>query len=212
MEVVEPVPLVLDFKGQVPQSVPIQIGRMDVARIDQRQMGDGDDDVARKGLHLVRRNLDAADGGLQGRNPAPVMSLRHGARTGLPRIVERVYGTTGKMQKRRMNMAYHVEGEIAEISIGGKIGSKKDLIGVRLVPSPDSIHRDGDTEKVLLMGEAESLLKPRGEFEKMVFLIENHISPEMLVLCRNNRNRVCVTFEQGANLNTPIPVTKLTIR
>lgn len=94
-------------------------------------------------------------------------------------------------------MAYHVEGEIAEISIGGKIGSKKDLISVRLVPSSDSIHRDGDVEKVLLMGEAESLLKPRGEFEKMVFLIENHISPEMLVLCRNNRNRVCVTFEQG---------------
>lgn len=109
-------------------------------------------------------------------------------------------------------MAYHVEGEIAEISIGGKIGSKKDLISVRLVPSSDSIHRDGDVEKVLLMGEAESLLKPRGEFEKMVFLIENHISPEMLVLCRNNRNRVCVTFEQGADLNTPIPVTKLTIR
>ena len=105
-------------------------------------------------------------------------------------------------------MAYHVEGEIAEISIGGE----NDQIGVRLIPSPDSIHRDGDTEKVLLMGEAESLLKPRGEFEKMVFLIENHISPEMLVLCRNNRNRVCVTFEQWADLNTPISVTKLTIR
>ena len=45
-------------------------------------------------------------------------------------------------------MAYHVEGEIAEISIGGE----NDQIGVRLIPSPDSIHRDGDTEKVLLMG------------------------------------------------------------
>lgn len=105
-------------------------------------------------------------------------------------------------------MAYHVEGEIAEISIGGE----NDQIGVRLIPSPDSIHRDEDVEKVLLTGEAESLLKPRGEFEKMVFLIENHISPEMLVLCRNNRNRVCVAFEQWADLNTPIPVTKLTIR
>lgn len=105
-------------------------------------------------------------------------------------------------------MAYHVEGEIAEISIGGE----KDPIGVRLIPLPDSIHRDGDDEKVLLMGEAESLLKPRGEFEKMVFLIGKHIPLEMLVLCRNNRNRVCVTFEQGADLDTPILVTKLTIR
>lgn len=105
-------------------------------------------------------------------------------------------------------MAYHVDGEIAEISIGGE----KDPIGVRLIPSSDSIHRDGDGEKVLLMGEAESLLKPRGEFEKMVFQIKKHISPETLVLCRNNRNRVCVVFEQWADLNTPIPVTKLTIR
>lgn len=105
-------------------------------------------------------------------------------------------------------MAYHVEGEIAEISIGGE----NEQIGVRLVPSPDSIHRDGDGEKVLLTGEAESLLKPRGEFEKKVFQIGKHVPPAMLVLCRNNRNRVCVAFEQGANLNTPIPVTKLTIR
>ena len=71
-------------------------------------------------------------------------------------------------------MAYHVEGEIAEISIG----DKKAPIGVRLIPSPDSIHRDGDDEKVLLMGEAESLLKPRGEFEKMVFQIGKHIPPK----------------------------------
>ena len=105
-------------------------------------------------------------------------------------------------------MAYPVEGEIAEISIGGE----NEQIGVRLVPSPDSIHRDGDGEKVLLTGEAESLLKPRGEFEKKVFQIGKHVPPAMLVLCRNNRNRVCVAFEQGANLNTPIPVTKLTIR
>lgn len=104
-------------------------------------------------------------------------------------------------------MAYHVEGEIVEISIGGK----NDPISVRLIPSPDSIHWDGDGEKVLLMGEAESLLKPRGEFEKMVFLIGKHIPSEMLVLCRNNRNRVCVAFEQWADLNTPIPVTELTI-
>ena len=105
-------------------------------------------------------------------------------------------------------MAYHTEGEIVEISIGGE----NDLIGVRLIPSLDSIHRDGDGEKVLLTGEAESLLKPRGEFEKKVFQIGKHVPPEMLVLCRNNRNRVCVTFEQWADLNTPISVTKLTIR
>ncbi len=105
-------------------------------------------------------------------------------------------------------MAYHVDGEIAAISIGGE----KDPIGVRLIPSPDSIHRDGDDEKVLLMGEVESLLKPRGEFEKKVFQIGNHIPPEILLLCRNNRNRVCVAFEQWVDLNTPIPVTELTIR
>lgn len=105
-------------------------------------------------------------------------------------------------------MAYHVEGEIAAISIGGE----KDPIGVRLIPSSDYIHRDGDDEKILLMGEAESLLKPHGEFEKKVFQIGNHIPPEILVLCRNNRNRVCVAFEQWVDLNTPIPVTKLTIR
>lgn len=105
-------------------------------------------------------------------------------------------------------MAYHAEGEIAEISIGGE----NDQIGVRLVPSPDSIHRDGDGEKVLLTGEAESLLKPRGEFEKKVFQIGKHVPPAMLVLCRNNRNRMRVMFELGTDLNTPISVTMLTIR
>ena len=105
-------------------------------------------------------------------------------------------------------MAYHVEGEIAEISIGGE----NDPIGFRLIPSPDSIHRDEDVEKVLLTGEAESLLKPREEFEKMVFLIGKHIPPEILVLCRNNRNCMRVMFELGTDLNTPISVTMLTIR
>lgn len=96
-------------------------------------------------------------------------------------------------------MNYHMECEITRVTLNCSRTGKGGSISIRLQPTPDFVRKDGDIEKVILVGEGLEDVVPcalRDEFESWDFEIScAQQLTNFLIECKMHRCRVRIDAE-----------------
>lgn len=92
-------------------------------------------------------------------------------------------------------MNYHIEGEITRVTLD----CDKRVVSIRLQPTSDFVRKEGDVEKVILVGEGLESVVPyavKDEFERLDFKIPCASRfADFLLTCKMNRCRVRIEVE-----------------
>ena len=113
-------------------------------------------------------------------------------------------------------MNYHIEGEITRVTLD----CDKQAVSIRLQPMPDFILKEGEVEKVVLVGEGLEGVVPcavKDEFERLDFKIPCASRfADFLLTCKMNRCRVRIEVvrvedESNSNFDVAVNGTKLRI-
>lgn len=112
-------------------------------------------------------------------------------------------------------MNYHIEGEITRVTLD----CDNQAVSIRLQPTSDFVRKEGDVEKVILVGEGLEGVVPcavKDEFERLDFKIPCASRfADFLLTCKMNRCRVrieVVRVEEESNSNFDVAVNGMKLK